>query len=149
MVPVNVQLLRFDGPWVQAKSVRMARSTIIVFRSDQEFVEFHCWLIEQPDTTLYISSTDPHVTIVGKWTQYREEIRATRKSIARSVPFAGPTDPLCAEKSMTFRISGTSVIGNAGGARSGAYTVVTRFVAPLFESYVKEARASSDKCAVD
>jgi hypothetical protein len=143
-VPVNQQLWRTDGPWVQPASnnpARKARATILVFRSDHEFVELHCWLIEQPDTTLYISSTDPRVMIVGRWEQRGSQIEATRQRIAH-----GAKDPLCKEKQIAFRISGTSVIGNAGGAGPGSYSVVTRLVAPDFEFYVKEARESPVTC---
>jgi hypothetical protein len=147
-VPINVQLWRADGPWVSAKesSARKARATILVFRSDHEFVQFHGWLIEQPDSTLYLSSTDPYVMIVGRWEQRGSSVMATHSKIARSQPFRGARDPLCDPAQLRFQVSGNSVIGNAGVMGTGAYSVVTRFVAPTFESYVKEARQSPMSC---
>lgn len=147
-VPINVQLWRADGPWVDAKEsrARKARATILAFRSDHEFVEFHGWLIEQPDSTLYLSSTDPHVMIVGRWEQRGSDVKATRSKVARSQPFRGPRDPLCDPSKLEFQVSGNSVIGNAGGTGPGAYSVVTRLVAPTFESFVKEARESPMSC---
>jgi hypothetical protein len=148
-VPLNQQLWRLDGPWVSppGSSARKARATILVFRSGHEFVEFHCWLIEQPDSTLYISSEDPHVMIAGQWVQEKSAIKATRRSIARSQPFKGPRDPLCDQARLDFRISGNSVTGNAGADKPGTYSVVTRLVAPTFESWVKEARSSPVRCS--
>jgi hypothetical protein len=119
----------------------------VVFREiDREFVEYHCWLIEQPDETLYISAPDPHVVIVGQWSKRWGEITTTRQRIARSNPFRGARDPLCDEPKITFRISGNSVIGNAGGTGDGIYSPVTRLVAPAFEMDVRQARNSTVTC---
>jgi hypothetical protein len=124
-VPINVQLWRADGPWVSTKesSARKARATILVFRSDHEFV-----------------------MIVGRWEQRGSSVMATHSKIARSQPFRGARDPLCDPTQLRFQVSGNSVIGNAGVMGTGAYSVVTRFVAPTFESYVKEARQSPISC---
>ncbi len=149
-VPVERLLWRLDRPWaapaVGGGNVRKAPATILGFRPDHEFVELHCWLVERPDESVYIVSSSPHVMIVGRWTQDGSEIRATRQSIARSTPFNGPRDPLCAQGQLTFRVTGNSVEGNAGEPTPGIYSPVTRLVSPDFESYVKDARNSPVTC---
>lgn len=65
-VTVNTVLLRLDAPWTYPspeadRRVRTAPATIATFRAGGEFVELHCWLIEQPDETLYIASRNSRV----------------------------------------------------------------------------------------
>ena len=152
--PVNTMLLRLDAPWMypsadSGRRVRTAPSTIVVFRASTEYVELHCWLIEHPDETLYISSREPRVVVLGRWKQKRSALEVWRARVARSVPVNAPVDPLCVESRITFHISGNSVTGNAGGSGEGGYSPVTRLVSPDFESYVDQARRSPVKCGED
>jgi len=152
--PVNTMLLRLDAPWLYPSAdagsrVRTAPATIVVFRASTEYVELHCWLIEHPDETLYISSREPRVVVLGSWKQKRSELQVTRTRVARSVPVNAPVDPLCSESHLTFRITGNSVTGNAGESGEGSYSPVTRLVSPDFESYVDQARRSPVTCGDD
>jgi len=146
-------LLRLDAPWTTPspdadRRVRTAPATIATFRAGGEFVELHCWLIEQPDETLYIASRNPRVVAIGTWKQRGDAIDVTRTRVARSTGAqAAATDPLCAEARLTLRISGNSVLGNVGASESGAYAPVTRLVAPDFDAYAEEARRSPVTCA--
>jgi len=133
-LPVNTMLWRLDREWAQAGQVRTATATILSFRSSGEFVELHTWVVERPDSTVYIASDRPRVAAAGRWTREDDVVTATR---ARVSP-AGRS--FCSEPPLTFRITATSVTGNAGGAGEGAYSPVTRLVAPEFESYIKEAK---------
>lgn len=150
VVPLNTQLWRIDAEWVTppGASVRTAPATILVFRSGGEFVELHCQLIEQPDSTVYIMSGGQFIAAVGKWTQKGDTITATREKIGENIakPFAGGVHPLCRHAQLTFRITGQSVSGSAGEKTPGTYAPVTRLVAPDFESYVKEAKNSPVTC---
>ncbi|HSP16523.1 MAG TPA: hypothetical protein VLV78_17395 [Thermoanaerobaculia bacterium] len=141
-VPTDRQLWRIEGEWVTPRdaNVRTVLATIVVFRSSGEFVERHCRLIEQPDTTVYIASTGPQVVAVGVWKQSGAVVTATRQKILRSARVAGP-EPLCDHPHLTFRVEGNVVSGE-----SGTYAPVTRLVAPDFESYVNEAKRSSVTC---
>lgn len=143
-VPLDRMLWRVE-PWVTRESVRTAPATIVIFRSNGEYVEFHGWVIEQPDTSVYISSDRQYVAIVGRWTKDGSTIRTTREQIARRTPLAG-ADPLCAQSALTFSIVGNSVTGSAGQAETGTYSPVTRLVAPDFQSYVDKAKKSGIAC---
>ncbi len=142
-VPKDRQLWRIEGQWVTPRdsNVRTALATIIVFRSSGEFVERHCRLIEQPDSTVYIASTGPQIVAVGVWKQSGDVVSATRQKIFRSTRSEGP-EPLCDHPHIPFRVEGNSVSGEGG-----AYAPVTRLVAPDFESYVNEAKRSSVTCS--
>ncbi|MGZ7079355.1 MAG: hypothetical protein ACXVJT_08095 [Thermoanaerobaculia bacterium] len=147
--PVNTMLMRLDAPWMYpsaaaGRSIRTAPATIVVFRASGEYVELHAWLLEHPDETLYISSREPRVAVLGTWKQKRAAIEITRTRVARTVAVNAPVDPLCAPVSL--RISGNSVTGNAGGSGDGIYSPVTRLVSPDFESYVDQARRSPVTC---
>ncbi len=122
-----------------APNVRRGAAKFISFRANGEYVEHVCYVIEQPDTSLYISHSDPHLITIGNWVRDHDEIVATRKIIARQTPYAGGNDPLCSEA--RFSVSGNSVIG-----KDGPYSPVTRLVAPDFESYVNDARRSGKPC---
>ena len=138
-VPVNTLLWRVEG-WTQtAAAKRRARAKMIIFRANGEYVEYLCYVIEQPDTTIFISGFDPRVVTSGKWTDKRPEIFATRTVIARPVPYAGGVDPLCTD--IKYTISGNSVLGT-----DGQYSPLTRLVAPDFESFIKDALANGKPC---
>ena len=136
---MNTLLWRVEG-WTKTTPVkRRARAKMILFRANGEYVEYLCYVIEQPDTSIFISAFDPRVVTSGNWTAKRPEIFATRKVIARPVPYAGGTDPLCTD--VKFTISGNSVIGS-----DGQYSPLTRLVAPDFESYIKDTLQSGKPC---
>jgi hypothetical protein len=148
-VPVNTLLLRVDAPWMYpspdaGRRVRTAPATIISLRASGEYAELHCWLIEQPDETLYIASKPPRVAAIGKWERHRDRVEVTRSRIARKVPLNTPVDPLCAGATLT--ITGNSVTGNVAATSDGVYAPVTRLVAPDYDSYVSEARRSPSAC---
>ena len=138
-VPVNTLLWRVEG-WKQtAPAKRRARAKMIIFRANGEYVEYLSYVIEQPDTTIFISAFDPRVVTIGKWTADRPRIFATRTVIARPVPYAGGVDPLCTD--VKYTISGNSVIGS-----DGQYSPLTRLVAPDFESFIKDTLANGKPC---
>ena len=112
---------------------------MVIFRANGEYVEYLCYVIEQPDTSVYISASDPKVVTAGNWTAKRPEIFATRRMISRPRPYLGGTDPLCSD--LKFTISGNSVIGS-----DGQYSPLTRLVAPDFESYIKDAQQNGKPC---
>lgn len=143
-VPVNTMLWHLDRPWATpaGSKVRMAPVTLLGFRSGGEYVEFHCWVIEQADTTVYVASDRPTVMVVGTWTLDKQQINVARQKIARRSRTRSAVDPLCSEPRLTFTMSGNSVMSG-----SVSYAPVTRLVSPDFESYVKEARNSSVVCA--
>lgn len=143
-VPRDRMLWRVE-PWVTRESVRTAPATIVIFRSNGEYVEFHAWVIEQPDSSVYISSERQNVAIVGRWVKENSTIKATRERVARRIPAAG-AEPLCAEPHLTFTITGNSVTGSAGQKEPGPYSPVTRLVAPDFQSYVERAKQSAVAC---
>ena len=148
-VPVNTLLLRLDAPWMAptstaARPVRMAPATIISLRSGGEYAELHCWLIEQPDETLYIASRTPRVAAIGTWERHGDEIRIARSHIARTVPLNKTVDPLC--DPLTLTLSGNALSGNVGAQSDGLYGPVTRLVAPDYENFVSESRRSPIAC---
>lgn len=149
-VPLDTQLWRIDGPWLNPPStnVRTAPATILVFRSSGEYVELHCQLIEQPDSTVYIQSGTQFLAAVGHWKKEGDRITAVREKIGEniSVPFKGGVHPFCKHAQLTFQITGNSVTGTAGVKTPGTYAPVSRLVAPDFESYVKEAKRSPITC---
>ena len=150
-VPVNTLMLRVDAPWMYpsadaGRRIRTAPATILSLRASGEYAELHCWLIEQPDETLYIASNPPRVAAIGTWKRRGDDVEVTRTRIARKVPLNAPVDPLCSASPLTFTISGNTIVGNAGATSSGGYAPVTRLVAPEYESYVSEARRSTTEC---
>jgi hypothetical protein len=148
-VPVNTMLWRIDTPWVTPAGrtdVRTAQATIITFRANQEYVEFHTPVIEQNDATVYLQSGRPRGVAIGRWELKGSEITATRQKIARTGARVKPGDPLCVPVQLKFRTTGKSVTGNAGGTGNGSYTPITRLVAPDIESYVEKARDSPVSC---
>ena len=145
-VPIGQWLWRIDGAWESApnrQNVRLAPATILAFRSGNEYVELHTWLIEQPDQTVYIAARGPHVAVVGRWERSRSEIKVTRTNVARSGRVTISIEP-CSQ--VTFHFSGNSLTGNAGGSGEGVYSPVTRLVSPDFESYVNEAKRVLTQC---
>ena len=138
-VPVNTLLWRVEGWTKTAAAKRRARAKMIIVRANGEYVEYLSYVIEQPDTTIFISAFDPHVVTSGKWTGKPPQIFATRSVIARPVPYAGAVDPLCSD--LKFTISGNSVIGS-----DGHYSPLTRLVAPDFESNIKDALQHGRPC---
>lgn len=138
-MPVNTLLWRVEGWKETTTAKRRARAKMIIFRANGEYVEYLCYVIEQPDTSIFISTFDPRVVTSGNWTAKRPQIFATRRVIARPVPYAGPTDPLCSD--VKFTISGNSVISG-----DGQYSPLTRLVAPDFESNIKDALEHGRPC---
>lgn len=112
---------------------------MIVFRANGEYVEYLSYVLEQPDSSIFISAFDPRVVTSGKWSARRPQILATRSLIARPVPYAVGIDPLCA--AVKYTISGNSVIGS-----DGRYSPLTRLVAPDFESYIKDTLQNGKPC---
>lgn len=139
-VPVNTLLWRVES-WTQIEpNVRRAPAKFVSFRANGEYVEHFCYVIEQADTSVYISHSDPHVIAIGHWTFNRPEIAVTKQIISRAKPYSGPKDPLCS--GATYTISGNSVLGSDGQQ----YSPVTRLVAPDFEEYVKDAQRTGRPC---
>jgi hypothetical protein len=148
-VPVNTMMMRVDAPWMYpspdaGRRIRSAPATIISLRSSGEYAELHCWLIEQPDETLYIAARPPRVAAIGKWERHGDHVEVTRARVGRTIPVNAAIDPLCG--SVTLTISGNSVTGNVGAESDGTYAPVTRLVAPDYETYVSAARNSSSSC---
>src|SRR3989442_6044306 len=145
-VPVNQFLVHLDAPWVTppeaaGRTVRTAPATVVSFRSEGEYFELHCQLIEQPDTNLYISSGHPHIAVVGHWTLEKDyTIKVVREKVARP----GSTKVLC--KPITFRISGKSAVGDAIGRGEGSYSPVTRLMLTEIDVYLSEAKQSPATC---
>jgi hypothetical protein len=147
-VPVNTMLWRLDTPWTSAAGrpdVRTAQATIIVFREGHEYVELHTPVIEQADTTVYLQAGRPRAVVIGRWQVRDDEIVATRQRVART-RLKVAVEPLCVPPQLTFRVTGKSMRGNAGGPGVGDYSPVTRLVAPDIESHVQMARDSSVIC---
>jgi len=145
-VPVGQFLLRVDGPWVTpqqaaGRNIRTAPATVVVFRNENEYFELHCRLIEQPDSTLYVSSDHPHASALGRWIQHGDSVRAVRMKVSRHEAAAILCQPI------TFHLTGNVVSGNAGGNGEGTYSPVTRLVAPDYRYYIKEAQESHVSCA--
>ena len=133
-LPVNTMLWRVDREWAPVGDSRTATVTLISFRASGEFVELHAWVLERPDTAVYIVSDRPRVAAVGKWTREDDVVTATRTQVSP----AGKA--FCTAPPITFRITATSVSGNVGGAGEGIYSPITRLVMPAFESYIQEAK---------
>ena len=141
-VPTNTMLWRVEG-WQRPSAsgrqdVRVSRGTILAFRESGEYVEVHCSLIEQADGAVLIQSGRPCVSAVGRWSQEEGMVTATREKASAAA--------LCSAPSLTFRVTGNSVSGDVVGAGEAAYSPVTRFVAPEFETHVEKARAGTE-CA--
>ncbi len=145
-VPVNQFLVHLDAPWVTpaeaaGRRVRTAPATVVSFRSEGEYFELHCQLIEQPDTTLYVSSDHHHIAVVGHWMLQKDyTISVVREKVARP----GSTKVLC--KPITFRISGNSAVGDAIGRGEGSYSPVTRLLMTEIDVYLSEAKQSPATC---
>jgi hypothetical protein len=145
-LPVGQFLLRLDGPLVAPKQpggrvVRTAPATLLVFREDREYFEFHFRANESADGTLYVSSTHPHAAALGHWERSRNQVRVVRELVSR----ADAAAILC--KPLTFKIAkGNVVMGNAGGKDEGPYAVEHRLVAPDYIYYIREARESNVRC---
>src|SRR5688572_18322952 len=89
--PVGVLLVRIDTPWVYpppevGNRTRTAPATVLLFRSNGEYVEHHFWVIEQADKTLRMSLGDGHVVVVGSWRLGGNGAIATRRIVDRTVP---------------------------------------------------------------
>jgi hypothetical protein len=144
-VPREQFLLRIDSPWetpmaMAGKRVRTALATIVYFRDDHEYFELHFHVIEQNEETLYISENLPHASALGRWTKSGATVDATREKVSRG----DVVGLLC--KPVRFQISGSSVIGNAGGTSDGMYSAVSRLVVPDIQSYLKEIHQSRFFC---
>jgi len=154
-VPAHVPhqpLLRIQGEWVSpppeiGNPTRSAPATVVLFRPNGEYVEHHFWVIEQRNGEMYLSPGDPHVVVVGTWRLAGSRLLATRGRIARTVPFLGGADPLCAEPIVTFFLKGSGVRGKVGAPVSGLYRPNPKLRLPAdFEVYTQEARTSSSRC---
>ena len=141
-LPRDTMLWRLDRDWTPAGDARSARVTVLTFRSSGEFVELHCWVIERSDSTVYVASDRPRVVAVGRWTREKDTVTATREKVA------GAPQSFCGQPRLTFELANGAVNGDAGNGTTGAYTRVTRLVAPEFESYVRDAKRSPITCVV-
>ena len=144
-VPIGQFLLRIDGDWVTpnqsgGRVVRTAPATLVVFRNDNEYFEFHFRANESADGTLYVSSNHPRASALGQWHRRWNSIRVVRQQVSRADAAAILCQPL------TFRLSENQVTGNAGGKGDGTYALETRLVAPDYAYYIKEARESAVRC---
>lgn len=150
-LPVNTVLWRLDSPWTSPPDVpnaRVAKATLISFRSGDEFIEHHCEVIERSGDAVYIVSRGPRLVAVGTWTKSRAEVRAKRRSVHRKPPGGGGVDPACATGDLVFRIEGQTLIGETADMR-GVWSPLTRLVSPDYESYINLARNSPSKCPVE
>lgn len=144
--PTGQFLLRIDGDWSSPRPapggrvVRTAPATLLVFRNDNEYFEFHFRANEAADGTLYVSSNHPHVGALGTWKRSWNGIRAVRQQVSRPDVTAALCQPVI------FKVSGNAVTGNAGGKDPGTYAVETRLVAPDYPYYIKEVRLANVLC---
>ena len=150
-VPVDLTLWRVTAGWAPLSAAsddarRGAPATILIFRGNGEFVELHCRLIQQPDETVYISSEHASIVAIGRWREDDGAIGATRDKVARRTRTPSATEPLCEARNLSFRVSGNSVIGEAGEGSPGTYSPVTRLVAPDFLAYTDQAKTSGVSC---
>lgn len=147
-IPTNKRLVRVDAAWSypppEVHAGRTAPATIVVFKSSGEYVEHHCWVIEQIDGSFTISGGDPHVVAVGTWQQQGDQIRAHREAIERTVRLIGGGDPLCQAPEPNFAVRVGRIFGSAGADRPGEYRA-WKVESSDFEAYVKEARRGT-KC---
>lgn len=141
VMPQDTMLWRLDRDWTQAGDARTARVTIVTFRSSGEYVQLHCWVIERPDGAVYVSSDRARVIAVGKWKREKNVITVDREKVA------GAPASFCAQPRLTLELSGgRSLLGDIANGTVGAYSPVTRLVAPEFESYVRDAKRSPVTC---
>ena len=150
-LPVNTVMWRLDGPWTTpagTSDARVAKATLISFRSGDEFIEHHCELIERGGDAVYIVSSGPRLVATGTWTKKRAEVRARRQSVHRKPPSGGGLDPACSTPELVFRIEGQTLIGETADM-SGVWSPLTRLVSPDYESYINLARNSPAKCPVE
>ena len=141
VMPQDTMLWRLDRDWSQTGEARTARATILTFRSSGEFVELHCWVIERPDGAVYVASDRPRVVAVGRWKREKNAITADRSSVA------GAPASVCAQPRISMELSGgRSIMADVGNGSVGAYSPVTRLIAPEFESYVNDAKRSTVIC---
>jgi hypothetical protein len=149
-LPVNTVLWRLDTPWAtspESPGARVAKATLISFRSGDEFIEHHCEVIERGGDAVYIVSRGPRLVSVGTWTKKRARVTAIRRNVHRKPPLGGAVDPACANPELVFRIEGQTLIGETGDM-SGVWSPLTRLVSPDYESYINLARNSPVKCPV-
>ena len=141
-MPVDTQLWRLASDWVAPAanpSLRVAPGTIISFRKTGEYIEHHCRFIEHPDESVYISSRDAHVIVIGRWKKRGRDIVATRQIISRTAKAPAAGGPQCGD--VTYTINGNSV-----SAAEGQFSPVTRLVSPDFEIYINDARRVGTHC---
>lgn len=147
-VPKDTLLWRINEEWVRPEQgggqVRTAPATIISFRSSGEYIEHHCVLIEQPDQSVYIASRGPRIVAIGKWERDGDGVVVRRETVGRT-PARSGAEPFCSQPPLKFRVEGKSVSGSVG-AMTGTWSPVTRLIAPDFESYIKRARETGQRC---
>ena len=145
-LPTGQFMLRIDGPWATprvrgGRAVRTAPATLLVFRNDNEYFEFHFRANEAADGTLYVSSDSPHAGALGTWKRRWNSIRVVRQQVSR----ADAASILC--RPLTFKVTEANVVtGNAGGTGDGNYAIESRLVAPDYPYYIKEVRLSDVRC---
>lgn len=140
-VPVNTLLWHVESWTPVATGARRAPASFIGFRAHGEFIEHICYVIEQPDTSVYLSASDVHVIRIGKWEKDGAKIEVMPQLVARMLGGRTESDMrLCS--ATEFKISGNSVIGHD----DKQYSPMTRLVAPDFESYINDARRFGTSC---
>ena len=150
--PVNVTLLRIQGPWasppveLEIKS-RTAAATAILFRSDGDYIEHHFWVIEQADKSLNFSAGDGHVVAIGTWRRTDDRIVVTRKIVLRTVSILNSDDPICARPDVEFLAASDYVRGTIGSSTVGEYRNNVKLSRSEFESYAALAKRDGKKCA--
>lgn len=139
-VPTNTLLWRVGNWTTTAPRVRHAPAKFISFYANGEYMEHVAYVIEQADASVYISRSEPHVITIGKWTENRPRVSATRTLVWRSTPrTSSGTDPLCSD--VNYTISGNSVLD-----QDGQYSPLTRLVSPDFGEYIKDAQKKGTPC---
>jgi len=138
-VPTNTLLWHVDNWSPTTPTVRRAPARMVSFYANGEYLEHVCYVIEQMDGSIYISRTDPHVVAVGRWTEDRPNVTATRTLVWRTSGARQGTDPLCSQ--VDYTISGNSVVG-----KDGQYSPLTSLVAPDWADYMKDAQKRGTPC---
>jgi hypothetical protein len=133
-LPTSTVLWRV-GEWKtpEGTQIRTAPAVFISFRKSGEYVEHYTRVIEQPDQTVYISSSAPHLVAVGRWKRRRNEVEATRDLVSANAT------KLCG--GLKYEVGESSIRG-----AEGDFTRITRLVAPDFEDYINDAKRKGVRC---
>ncbi len=139
-VPTNTLLWHVDNWSPTTPQVRRAPARMVSFYANGEYLEHVCYVIQQMDGSIYISRSDPHVVMVGKWTEDRPSVTATRNLVWRTTGAKPGTDPLCSE--VKYTITGDSTLTREGQQ----YGPLTSLVAPDWADYMKDAQKKGTPC---